>query len=83
MDDNQILMRVLHSPTFTSENEELSIDKLLSELENGNSLGATANMDQILHRLVPIFEQLNDKQKISIIDGTYKNTISKKNTGDN
>ncbi len=80
--DSQIAMSVLHKPGSASENGNLSIDHLLNQLEKGMTVEVIAEMDQILQRLAPILDHLSDKQKISIVNGTYNAKPSKKTTED-
>ena len=67
----QICMRVLKKPEIPAESCELSLDHMLSELKKGKPMHELANMDEVLSRLAPIFDQLSDRQKISIVDGSY------------
>lgn len=76
--DSKISMRTLHKPYPTPENEKISIDKLLSQLEKDAAIDIGNDMELVLKRLAPIFKRLTDEQKISLLNSSHQTALIKK-----
>jgi len=49
----------------------VSIDKVLALLDKGNEKEVVAQLDKILMQLTPLFNLLNDAQKVEIVASSY------------